>query len=143
SGTRAEAQRSLESRLENDVRAMLGQVLGPDKAVVRVSADLDWDQYEANTETFSPQQKAPQIRSQRQVNESQNGGGGPPGGVPGSGSNVPTYPRQGRSQAAATSASQRSEVSTNYELSKMVEKIARAPGSLKRLSVAVAVNSDA
>ncbi|MBI3964356.1 MAG: flagellar M-ring protein FliF, partial [Chloroflexi bacterium] len=137
---RAEVQRTLETRIENDVRSMLGRVVGSDKVLVRVSADLDWDQYEANTETFSPQQKAPQIRSQRQVTESSSTGGAD-AGVPGTSSNVPGY--AGSDGRGAGGQSERRDVTTNYELSKTVEKIARAPGGVKRLSVAVALDSEA
>ncbi|MEA2639267.1 MAG: flagellar M-ring protein FliF, partial [Chloroflexota bacterium] len=54
SDSRAAVQRAVESRVEDDVRSLLTRVLGPDKAIVRAGADLDWDQYEANTQTFSP-----------------------------------------------------------------------------------------
>ena len=57
--TRTDVQRTLEQRLTEDVRMMLTPLVGQDKAVVRVNADLDWDQYESNAETFSPSQKVP------------------------------------------------------------------------------------
>src|SRR5215213_1619382 len=44
--TRVDVQRQLEQRLNDDVKTMLLPLVGPDRAVVRVSADLDWDQYE-------------------------------------------------------------------------------------------------
>lgn len=147
SNGRMDARQALEARLENDVRTMLGQVLGRERAIVRVSADLDWDQYEASTETFSPQQKAPQVRSQRQVVEVQGQAGSTAGGIPGADSNVPTYPGQAQQPAQqdsrAASQSERRDTTTNYELSKMVEKIVRAPGGIKRLSVAVALDNEA
>lgn len=137
-GTRADVQRLLETRLASDVKTMLSQVIGPDKAVVRVNAELDWDQFESNSETYSPQQKAPQVRSQRQVSET-TVGGGPVGGVPGTDSNVPTYPSV--QAGGGQTQTERRDVTTNYELSKTVEKLVRAPGSIKRLSVAVALDS--
>lgn len=140
-GTRADVQRALESRLETDVRTMLARMLGPERVLVRVRSDLDWDQYESSSETYSPEQRQPQIRSQRQVTETSNSNGSRAGGIPGSDGNLPTYPAlqggDGQSQA------ERRETSTNYEVSKTVEKLVRAPGGIKRLSVAVALDSEA
>jgi flagellar M-ring protein FliF len=140
-GGRADVQRSLEDRIEGDIRTMLVRVAGPDRSLVRVSADLNWDQYEANTETYSPEAKAPQVRSERKLTETQSSNSGQAGGVPGADSNVPTY--SGTTANGANGAqSQRQDTTTTYELSKTVEKLVRAPGGIKRLSVAVALDSD-
>jgi flagellar M-ring protein FliF len=140
-GSRTDVQRSLEARLEQDIRTMLFQVVGPDKAIVRVSADLNWDQYESSSETFSPENKQPQIRSQRTVSEAQAQSAGGTGGVPGADTNVPTYPA-GTQAGGAQGQTDRRDQTTNYELSKTVEKIVRAPGGVRRLSVAVALDSE-
>jgi flagellar M-ring protein FliF len=140
-GNRTDVQRSLEERLEGEIRAMLVRVAGPDRSIVRVSADLNWDQYEANTETYSPDQKAPQIRSERKQTETQSSTTGQPGGVPGADSNIPTYAGTNPNGAGGAQ-SQRQDTTTTYELSKTVEKLVRAPGGIKRLSVAVALDSD-
>src|SRR5579875_1069967 len=138
-GTRQDVQRALEQRLENEVTRLLARVVGPDKAIVRVSADLNWDQYEANSETFSPDGKPPQVRSQREQRETQTQQGGAPGGVPGADANIPTYAAV--QAAGGESRAERQDTQTNYELSKTVEKLVRAPGGIRRLSVAVAIDS--
>jgi flagellar M-ring protein FliF len=139
--TRTDAQHALEQRLTDEVKAMLIPLVGPDKAVVRVNADLDWDQYEANSETFSPNQKAPQVRSRREISESAAQGTAQAGGVPGSQSNVPTYPAA-TNGGSGTAQNDKSDITTNYELSKTVEKTVRSPGAIRRLNVAVALDSD-
>jgi flagellar M-ring protein FliF len=58
--------------------------------------------------------------------------------VPGADSNVPSYSGQ---QGGSTNQAQRTEKSTSYELSKTIEKVVRAPGGVKRISVAAAVDS--
>jgi flagellar M-ring protein FliF len=118
-GTRQDVQRVLEQRIETEVTRLLGRVVGPDKAIVRVSADLNWDQYEANSETFSPEGRPPQVRSQREQREVQ------------------------IQAATGDSRAERQDTQTNYELSKTVEKLVRAPGGIRRLSVAVAIDSAA
>ena len=141
SNTRSEAQRQLESRLTDEVQRMLGPVVGQDKAVVRVSAELDWDQYEANAETFSPNQKAPQVRSRRETSESGSQGGMTAGGVPGAERNVPGYPSPDGAGTTQGSNDKR-DVTTSYELSRLTEKTTRTPGGIKRLNVAVALDSE-
>jgi flagellar M-ring protein FliF len=138
SDRRAEMQRNLESRIEEDVTTMLNRLLGSGKAVVRVGADLDWDQYEANTETFSPANRTPQVRTQRETTESAQGGM-TPGGVPGADTSVPIYAGQADPRGTQN---ERRDVSTTYELSSTKERTVRSPGGIKRLSVAVALDSD-
>jgi flagellar M-ring protein FliF len=138
---RTDIQKQLEQRLTDEVKAMLIPLVGPDKAVVRVSADLDWDQYESNAETYSPSQKAPQVRSRREISESNAQGTASAGGVPGSERNVPGYPAAGNAQNG-TASNEKRDVTTNYELSRTVEKTVRAPGAIKRLNVAVALDSE-
>lgn len=141
-GNRGDVQRSLETRIEQDIRTMLFQVVGPDKAIIRVNADLNWDQYESSSETFSPENKQPQIRSQRTVSEAQAQAAEGAGGIPGTDTNVPTYPGAAPG-AAGQGQTERRDQTTNYELSKTVEKLVRAPGGIRRLSVAVALDSEA
>lgn len=139
--TRVDIQRTLEQRLTDEVRTMLTPLVGPDKAVVRVNADLDWDQYEANSETFSPNQKAPQVRSRREIAETNSQGTATAGGVPGAERNVPGYPAVEGGQTGNAQNDKR-DVTTNYELSRTVEKTVRTPGAIRRLNVAVALDSE-
>jgi len=161
-GTQRDAQRSYERALQQDIQAMLEQVLGQRKAVVRVAATMDWDQHEASSETYSPAGAPTQIRSSREVVERSatpmNDGA----------LTIPTYPIDGRTPAgpvppsatptvvatpqatpgpAATATAvagsvaepkyERREVTNNYEISKLTERTVKAPGSVKKLSVSV------
>jgi flagellar M-ring protein FliF len=160
-----DAQRNFELTRQRDIQGMLEQVLGPRKAVVRVSAVLDWNQYESTTETYSPTGQPTQVRSSQEVVESSTV---PLGSV---GSGIPTYPLDTRNPAgpvvpnplatpgptaqpngtvtpatptalvlaAATAEPQytRRETTTNYEISKLNEKTVKTPGSLKRQSISV------
>ncbi len=162
-----EAQRAYERSLQGDIQAMLDRVLGPQKAVARVSATMDWDQYEANTETYSPAGKEAQIRSSRETVERSS----VPLGEAATLASVPSYPLDGRNatppptpEATKTSAPsatpvedgvsgssasaiepryEKRDTTTNYEVSKLVERTVRAPGAVKRLSVAVMLDGQA
>jgi flagellar M-ring protein FliF len=162
-GLQAEVQKSYERLLQNDIQAMLEQVLGPRKAVVRVSAAFDWDQYESSSETFSPGGAPGQVRSAKEITERSNSP------LLDNYSGVPTYPLGGNSPAGPTSPDEtqeesgeeetspddeanttatatakaddwkyeRREATTNYEISRLVEKTTKTPGEIKKLSVAV------
>lgn len=137
-----EAKRAYESELEKNVQAMLDRVLGPGKASVRVNATMEWDQVETSSETYSPANRPPQVRSSRELSErvltpSQ------PGGVPGAEANIPPTQEPVAAPGQYRGPFERRETTTNYELSKTVEKTVRAPGTVRRLSVAVVLDSAA
>lgn len=160
--TQRDAQKGYERSVQQDIQAMLEQVLGPRKAVVRVSAALDWDQFESSSETYSPSGKPAQVRSTHELVERSATALGD------GGFSTPSYPIDGRTPAGpvspnatpATTATpqvtpqalatptttagsvsdpkyERREVTNNYEISKLVEHTVKAPGSVKKLSVSV------
>ena len=57
STSQLDTQRSFERDLELRIESMLQNVLGPDKAVVRVNSKMNWDQIETESETYSPVKK--------------------------------------------------------------------------------------
>jgi flagellar M-ring protein FliF len=135
-----EAKRTYESELEKNVQAMLDRVLGPGKASVRVNATMAWDQVETSSETYSPANRPPQVRSSRELSErvlttAQ------PGGVPGTDANIPPTQEPVAAPGQNRGPFERRETTTNYELSKTVEKTIKAPGAVQRLSVAVVLDS--
>lgn len=132
--------RAFEKGLEKQIETMLGKVLGPGQAVARVSAVLDFDQAKVESETFQPVVGEEGIvRSEQTTEEKFEGTGIAPGGVPGVSSNVPGYPGSPTGDADY----QRREEIKNYEISRVVEQVSRAPGAVRRLSVAVVVNTEA
>jgi flagellar M-ring protein FliF len=137
SAAQIDIQRQVETTLERAILLMLERVLGPNKAAVKVTASLDFDKVETNAETFSPKGTTPQIRSERKLTDSQSSQGATPGGVPGTDANVPGYQAV---QGNAQSSRQMTDTTINYEISKTVDKIVRAPGSIKNLAVAVVLD---
>jgi flagellar M-ring protein FliF len=137
-----EAKRLLETEMEKQVQAMLDTVLGPRRASVRVNADLSWDQVEANSETFSPPNRPPQVRSTREVTE-RSGASPLVGGAPGADANIPPTQEPIAQPGQERGPFERRDSTTNYELSRTVEKTTRAGGALDRLSVAVVLDSTA
>lgn len=137
-----EVQRRFEHELERRVAGMLDKVLGPNRASVRASAELKWDQVEENSETYEPVANNQGIvRSAQRKNETFSGTGTLPGGVPGTESNIPGYQASVSGSLAGNSSYGKNEETVNYEINKKVSKVVEAPGGVKRLSVAVMVDS--
>ena len=92
-----EVQQSYEKDLEGKITAMLSKVLeGNSHFSVKVSAELNFDKTESDSETFEPVVDGQGIaRSQQTKREQYVGDGGFPasmvGGVPGTDSNIPGY----------------------------------------------------
>ncbi|MBS1254114.1 MAG: Flagellar M-ring protein [Anaerolineales bacterium] len=136
------AERDVERDLESRLQQMLNTALGLNKAVVKVNADLNWAQVETTSEEFNPEtgSQAGVIRSLRQTLETTDGIT-VSGGVPGVDANVvPVY------QPAITGTRGagliRHDATVNYEVSKTVMHTVNAPGDIKRLSVAVLLDSN-
>ena len=135
--TQLEFKRGYEKDVESRVRQMLERVLGQGTAVVQAAALFDFDRVEETAETFDPQGTA--VRSEERVSETASGGGTGPGGTPGVASNV----GDGTQVAAAgngASSSNRETETVNYEVSKKITRTEKGPGTLLRLTVAVAVD---
>lgn len=135
-----ELTKKVEHEMERRVSGMLDKVLGPNRAAVRVTAELKFDQLEENAETYEPvanNQGLP--RSLQSKTESFTGNGTLPGGIPGTESNIPGY--QSYQSTNGNSSYTRNDQTVNYEINKKVSKMVAAPGAIKRLSVAVMVDS--
>ncbi len=127
------AQREYEKELEKRVLQMLARIMGQDRAVAMVTADLDFNQQQTtSTITSNPQNI---MSSEHSVKESGTGSGA--GGAPGTDSNVTTNP-----YLTGTGASDYTmeENTINYQVSTVQETVVNAPGSVRRLSASVVVS---
>lgn len=115
-----DVRKQAETYLEQKAQTMLDDVLGPGRSVIRVTAELDFDQTERTLETYDPNQ--PAVRSEERTKE--------------------TMAATDKADEASESQEQGSTETTitNYELNKTVEHIIAGVGSIERLSVAVMVD---
>ncbi len=139
-----DTQRSYETTVEHDLQAMLDRVLGSGKAAVRVSATMDWDQVEQTNVSYTPTDPTQTpVRTDHTITESSNSGTNGVGGVPGTAANngtVPTY--QGQTTGGTGSGTSKTERDVTYELSQSTQKVVKAPGAVKRMSVSVMLDDD-
>ncbi|GHV42134.1 hypothetical protein FACS1894187_24220 [Synergistales bacterium] len=86
-------ERQREKEMELRVRQMLEQVFGPGSVSVRVTMDLDFDKISRSSREYYPNADTGQgvPRSTARMEESYAGQSQPPGGVPGTTTNIPGY----------------------------------------------------
>lgn len=130
-------QRSIEKDVETRIQTMLERIVGPNKAVVRVSSLVDFRKVETTEERYDPNSQV--VRSEQRGQEKAVGSNGVIGGVPGVQSNVPPGTDQEPAQTSSTNSQTKNET-VNYEISRTVSKIVEPVGVIKQLSVAVLVD---
>jgi flagellar M-ring protein FliF len=132
-----EVKRTFERDLEGRLQAMLDQSVGLNAAIVRVTAEFNWDEKQVNSETYVPTGEGTGlVRSQQSTTEAFNGEGTLPGGVTGVDANtVPGYPAGVTGDG--TSEYTRDVTTVNYEISRVEQLVKESPGTVERLSVAV------
>ncbi len=130
-------QRSVEKDVETRIQTMVERIVGPNKAVVRVSSLVDFRKVETTEERYDPNSQV--VRSEQRGQEKANGTNGVGGGVPGVESNVPPGTDQEPAQTSSNNSQTKNET-VNYEISRTVSKIVEPVGVIKQLSVAVLVD---
>jgi flagellar M-ring protein FliF len=154
STSQLEYQRNLEEGYKRKIQGMLEEVLGLNKAIARVSADMDFQQVQITEERFDPttvlrseqksaerssmvsgmkpgaEAKAEKTTEPAAAPKGKSRPGSEGGGKPASAAPVPFQENQ----------SDRQNEIRNYEISKVNKQIKNPVGSIKKLSVAVIVD---
>jgi flagellar M-ring protein FliF len=139
-----EYKNAYESNLENRLQQLLTPIVGPGRAMVKVNADLDFNQRTVRKEPYDPD--ATVVRSEQRSEESTSGSAmvedaaiTTPGG---GGAAVPNtnFRGDGFSGTESTQKSSRENRTTNYEINKEEQNIVTAMGGLNRQSIAVIVD---
>ena len=134
-----ELERQHERELENKVRIMLEQVFGPGSAVVRVRIDLDFDKKTSSYVEYTPNPETGTgvPRSAERQEESYTGQGNPVNGNPGTTTNIPGY---AINSTQVESEYNRSNNTTNYEITTRKGDQVVTPGGVRRLSASVLID---
>lgn len=106
-------QSNVEKNLSTKVQTMLDNIVGASNSVVRITAELNFDNIESTKEMYDPTSKV--VRSEEVENS------------------------KDANQIDSTSTSNEHIIS-NYEINKTVQHITNQVGNIKRLTVAVNVN---
>jgi flagellar M-ring protein FliF len=136
----AAGKQALEARydrqMESNLNALLTRTLGPGKAQVSVTADLNADKTSREELTYA--KKGVPLHTEKET-EKLNGGGATTGGTAGTGSNIPTY-SAGSAAGNSNSKYNRTSDKTDWALNKRVDHTEVAPGAINKLNVALLVD---
>ncbi|WP_147026617.1 flagellar basal-body MS-ring/collar protein FliF [Methylobacterium oxalidis] len=130
-----EKQSGLERRLRLQIEEIVAGIVGQGRARVQVSAELDMNRVESRSETFDPESRV--VRSSQTRNESSLTGGAE--GQVTVGNELPGANQQDKAPAQKDQTN-KTEETTNYEISRVTKTEVVEGGRLKRLSVAVALD---
>ncbi len=146
----------VEANTIKRIEDILEPIVGRGNVRAQVTADVDFTQVEATSETYTPNQGEQTKAAVRSLtsSESSQPNASSPQGIPGALSNQPpvpaTAPINGAAPAlnpaqaaAAAAASTRRDATTNFEIDKNVRHTRQASGQIKRLTAAVVVNNRA
>ena len=126
-------EQSLEEKIINILAPITG---GKEGVVAKVTAEFDFAQKESTQEYYDPNNV---VRSEQNLEESREGAKPKEiGGVPGVVSNI--GPVQGLENEDAKEKYEKSQTTTNYEVSKTISNIKGEFATIRRLSAAVVVD---
>jgi len=126
----------VEQRIAKQVKQLVEGVVGAGKARVNITADVELARVTVQQETFDPDGQVIRSESTTEENSRDNDQSG--SGQASVAANIPGG--AGSDLNTNSSTSGRADSTTNYEISKTVRTEVQEPGTVKRLSVAVAVD---
>lgn len=133
-----EFRNTYELRMRNKLEELVEKVVGPGRVQIKVTADINFDRLITNKETFDPDgQVARSVQSASETEAAKEGGADEvtvgnqlPGATAGSGN------------SGSNRDVEKTEETTNYEISKTIENYTKEGGSVNKLSVAVLVDGN-
>jgi flagellar M-ring protein FliF len=126
----------VEGRIAKTVKELVEGVVGPGRAQVKVTAQLDLNRITVQEERYDPDGQVVRSESTSAENAAENKQDGNNGVT--AAANIPGGATGGFQALGSTSGA--NESVTNYEISKSVRTEVTEPGTVKKLSVAVAVD---
>lgn len=135
--TQREFEKRVARDLESKIREILGRVVGHDKVVAKVQADIEFKKVETTIQDVDPERAA--VVSSQRAEQSSAGSGLNPTGVPGVKSNLPGEKEDTQAGGSQSNSKQNSET-LNFEVKKTLSKIVEPVGTVKKLSAAVLVD---
>jgi flagellar M-ring protein FliF len=126
-----------EERIRRSIKDVVEGVVGAGNARVQVTADLDLTRVTLQEEKFDPDGQVVRSTTTNEEKSQEAGGTGSDGAVT-AGANVPGAPAP--ASGGSGNSNGKAEETTNYEISKTTRTEVQEPGTVKRLSVAVAVD---
>ena len=135
-GSKQSAEARFARQMESSLNSMLAATLGPNKATVKVNADLNADDTTEKELTYAA--KGTPLK-QTSETEKLEGGTATTGGAAGTAGNVPTY-SAGAAGGGANSNYNRKKTETDFGVNKTIKETKIAKGAVNKLNVALMVD---
>jgi flagellar M-ring protein FliF len=133
---RLEYKRAIENQLQERAQGLLEKIVGPQAAIVKVSADVNMDMVKNVQDTYDPEVHV--VRSE-EVKNQYAGADKNTKGAAGTPSNLPTG-KGGPDAVPPNGATGGESVVRNYEIGRNQTERVFSPGDVKRLTVSVVVD---
>lgn len=134
-----ERRAGYENKLRTHLENIIQRVVGVEKARVEVSAQMDYNRITQTSDTFDPNGQV--VRSTQSVEDSSDSADRIANDGVTVGNNLPNANLAGtETESGSRQATNRSEETVNYEISRTTKTEVLEPGRVKRLSVAVLVD---
>ncbi|HUA67583.1 MAG TPA: flagellar basal-body MS-ring/collar protein FliF [Candidatus Saccharimonadales bacterium] len=137
--TQLAARRNLEQYLSKKAQDMLEKVLGPGQAIVRVSADINYDTMTQTQEKFDPdgQVVRTETKNDEQNDSTTTSSTSTPAGIT---SNISTNTTTASSSNPVNNTQNHKTIdTTEYEIGKTTSSMVESAGGIKRLTASVTV----
>jgi len=136
--TMLEYRIGFESRMQRNIEDLLEKIIGAGKVQVTVNADLNFDRVVTESEKFDPNgqvARSTQSNSAKESSQEKTGGGNVSAD-----NNLPTKDTSSESGAGTTVSNEKTDETTNFEISKTKQNMVQAAGGVKKLSIGVLVD---
>jgi flagellar M-ring protein FliF len=132
-------RREVESYLARKAEDLLAQALGPGRAVVRVTAEVNFKKVKERRETFNPDERV--VTAEKTTTSKTTSGAPAARGVAGAASNIGRAAPTALGPSASTSQDETTE--TQYRVSRIEQELEEGRGNVERLTVAAFVDLSA
>jgi flagellar M-ring protein FliF len=124
-----------EDAIKRRIQAMMERVVGFDRAITSVHADLDLKEVVTNEDIYDPERSA--VRSEQKIQERSLGPARAMAGIPNATYELGTANRQNSGANGQQEQYSRSEETNNYEVTNIKRQTVSKAGDLKKISVSV------
>lgn len=135
-----ERRLAYEGRLRTQVEDIVSRVVGLDKARVEVNAQMDTTRVTQTSDLYDPNGQV--VRSTQTMDDSSTNSDGKQNQAASISTALPNANQTGDTGSVSQQASNRTEETVNYEISRTTKTEVQEPGRVKRLSVAVLVDGN-
>jgi flagellar M-ring protein FliF len=139
-GNSDERKSAFESRLRNQVEAIVSSVVGPGHARVQLTADFDLNRITETTDKFDPDSRV--LRSSQTREEQSSTNDGKDSGQVSVGSELPGSNKPAEGSTGSREQNKKTEEIVNYEISRTTKTEVIEAGRIKRVSAAVLVDGN-